>query len=119
MKIHALCEIALSKIQHLFANVHIAKKILKELNNKTVSVVRQWLGLNTHTTRSTLFANRSVGRLGVPKLEWIYTASRINHLLHMLNNDDPTVPTMACNSLLLDLQKRKVPYAKNPQNQVF
>ena len=39
--------------------------------------------------------NKSEGGLGVPNIEWIYTATRISHLLRMLNNDDPTVRTMA------------------------
>ena len=55
--------------------------------------------------------NKSEGGLGVPNIEWIYTATRISHLLRMLNNDDPTVRTMARGSLLLDLSKRKIPLA--------
>lgn len=111
MKLQAVRDIALSKIHHLFANVHIAKKYLTELNNKTVQLVRKWLSLNTHTTRSIIFMNKSEGGLGIPNTEWIYTATRVKHLLHMLNNDDPTVREVARRSLLLDLNKRKVPYA--------
>ena len=54
---------------------------------------------------------KSEGGLGVPNLEWIYTATRISHLLRMLNNDDQTVRAMARGSLLLDLRKRKIPLA--------
>ncbi len=36
MKLAAVPEIALSKVQHLFANVHIPKCTLTEMNNKTV-----------------------------------------------------------------------------------
>ena len=55
--------------------------------------------------------NKSEGVLGVPNVEWIYTATRISHLLRMLNNDDPTVRAVAQGSLLLDLRKRKIPLA--------
>ena len=36
MKLEAIGQIALAKIHHLFSNVHIPKKVLYELNNKTV-----------------------------------------------------------------------------------
>ena len=41
MKFQAVRDIALSEFQHLFANVHIANNTLKELNNKTVQLVRK------------------------------------------------------------------------------
>ena len=90
MKLQAVRDIALSKFQRLFANVHIAKKTLKELNNKTVQLVRKWIHLNATTTRSIIFMKKSEGGLGVPNIEWIYTATRISHLLCMLNNDSPS-----------------------------
>ena len=49
-------------------------------------------------------------------MEWTYTATRLAHLLHMLNNDDVTVREMARASLLLDLRRRKVPLAAADQN---
>ena len=59
-----------------------------------------------------------MGCLGFPNMdvEWIYTATRLSHLLHMLNNDDGTVREMARASLLLDLRRRKVPLAAADQN---
>ena len=66
MKLQAVRDIALSKFQRLFANVHIAKKTLKELNNKTVQLVRKWIHLNATTTRSIIFMKRSEGGLGSP-----------------------------------------------------
>jgi len=50
MKLQAIREIALCKIQHLFANLHIPKCTLNELNNKTAGLVRRWIGLNAHST---------------------------------------------------------------------
>ena len=47
---------------------------------------------------------------------WIYTATRINHLLRMLNNDDAAVREHARASLLLDLTKRKVPRSTTGPN---
>ncbi len=58
LKVQAIRDIACSKIQHLFANVHIPQKVLCELDNKTVNVVRKWLCLNTHSTRCFIFQKR-------------------------------------------------------------
>ncbi|KAI9538430.1 hypothetical protein NQZ68_014174 [Dissostichus eleginoides] len=91
MKFQAVREVALAKIQHLFANVHIPLKALREMTNKTVQLVRKWVGLNTHSTRGIIFLPCGEGGLGVPNVEWTYIATRLAHLLHMLNNDDVTV----------------------------
>ncbi len=47
--------------------------------------------LKSHTTRDIIFQSGRGGGLGVPNIEWIYTASRTGHLLNMLNNDDTSV----------------------------
>ncbi len=44
MKLEAIRQVALSKVQHLFSNVHIQQKVLSEMDNKTVSLVRKWFG---------------------------------------------------------------------------
>ncbi len=76
-----------------------------------VKLVRKWLCLNSHTTRDIIFQSRRDGGLGVPNIEWIYTASRTGHLLNMLNNDDISVRELARESLFLHLQRRKIPAA--------
>ena len=113
MKLEAIGQVAMSKIQHLFANVHIPRKILFELNNRTVQRVRQWFGLNTHTTRDIIFHSQREGGLGVPDIEWTYISTRLSHLLNMLNSDDRTVRELARASLLLDMERRKVPRARD------
>ena len=39
MKLDAIREVALAKVQHLFANVHILQNVLQDMNNKTVQAV--------------------------------------------------------------------------------
>ena len=94
-----------------FSNTHIQQKVLNEMNNKIVSLVRKWFGLNTHSTRDIIFHPQWEGGLGVPNIEWIYTSMRISHLLNMLNSDDKDVRELARSSLFLDLRRRKVPLA--------
>ncbi len=65
LKVQAIRDIAFSKIQHLFANVHITQKVLRETDDKTVNVFRKWLCLNTHSTRCFILQKRQVGGLGV------------------------------------------------------
>ncbi len=108
MKLEAIRQVALSKVQHLFSNVHIQQKVLSEMDNKTVSLVRKWFGLNTYSTRDVIFHPQWEKGLGVPNVIWIYTSMRISHLLNMLNNDDKDVRELARSSLFLDLRRCKV-----------
>ena len=108
-KLEAVRAIALAKVQHLLSNVHVPRKSLRDLTDKTVYFVRQWTGLNTHTTRNIICHNKSEGGLGVPDIEWTYIATRLSHLVNMLNNDDKYVRELARASLFLDLKRRKVP----------
>ena len=78
-------------------------------------MVRQWTGLNTHTTRDIIFQTKQEGGLGVPNFEWTYIATRLGHLLNMLNNNDQHVREQARASLFLDLQRRKVPLASGSE----
>ena len=112
MKLEAIRQVALSRIQHLFSNVHLTCKTLRELNNKVVSLVRKWLGLNTHATRDIIFQPKQEGGLGAPNVEWIYNSTRLSHLTNMLNSDDRTVRELARASLFLDMKRRKVPLAR-------
>ena len=105
----------LSKVQHLFSNIHIPRKVLCAMNDKLVSLVRSWLGLNSHSTRNIIFHPQWEGGLGVPNVEWIYTSMRISHLLRMLNNDDEDVRKLARSSLFLDMRRRKVPVARGAE----
>ena len=91
------------------------QKVLREMNTKTVSVVRRWFGLNSHSTRDIIFHPQWEGGLGVPNVEWIYTSMRISHLLRMLNNDDKDVRELARSSLFLDMRRRKVPVAREAE----
>ena len=88
MKVEAVRQVALSKVQHLFSNVHIQQKVLSEMNDKTVSLVRKWSGLNSHCSHDINFHPQWEAGLGVPNVKWINTSMRISHLLKMLDSDD-------------------------------
>ena len=77
----------------------------------TKSFLKVEYPFNTHFTRAILFQPIREGGLGVPNIEWVYTATRTSHLINMLNNDDSTVREMARESLIQHMQRRKVPPA--------
>ena len=115
MKLEAIRPVALYKVQHFFSNVHLQQNVLSEMNNKTVSLVRKWFALNTHSTRDIIFHPQQEGGLGVPNVSWIYISMRVSHLLCMLNNDDRDVRELARSSLFLHLRRRKVPLARESE----
>ncbi len=117
MNLEAIRQVTLSKVQHLFSNVHIQQQVLSEMDNKTVSLVRKWFGLNTHSTRDVIFHVQWEGGLGVPNVTWIYTSMRISHLLNMLNNDDKDIRELTRSSMFLDLRRRKVPLGRDTEPQ--
>ena len=47
MKLEAVRVVALAKIQHPFANVHIPQNALRDMTNRTVTVqlARRWVGI--------------------------------------------------------------------------
>ena len=51
---------------------------------------------------------KQLGSLGVRKPSIVYRATRINHLVKMLNNVDDNIRCVARNSLELDMKKRGV-----------
>lgn len=58
MKLDAIRQVALSRIQHLFSSVHFICKTQRELKNKVVSAVTKWFGLNTLSTRDIIFQSK-------------------------------------------------------------
>ena len=75
--------IALSKIIHHFANTRLTEQHLNDTS--LVKSLRKILSLNHSATVRTCFQPKSEGGLGVCKPSIIYTATRIAHLVHLLD----------------------------------
>ncbi len=81
LKVQAIRDIAFSKI-HDF-NVHIPQKVLHEMDDKTINVVRKWLCLNTHSTRCFIFQKRQVGGAWSSKLHvGVYSHKTVSPYQH-------------------------------------
>ena len=78
-----------------------------ELNDRIVSMVIRWIGLNSQSTRDVLFHRAREGGLGVPNIEWVYVAARVFNLLRMLNSHDSAVRELA--RAPLHLRRNKAP----------
>ena len=108
IKLEALEVIALSKIIHHFANTQLTEQHLNELDTLLVKSLRKILSLNHSTTVRTCFQPKSKGGLGVRKPSIVYTATRIAHLVHMLDHPKLNIRFVARNSLSIDMKKRGV-----------
>ena len=96
--------------------VPLPQKVLRKMNNRTVQVMTKWLWFNTHATCDVVFLSQREEGLGVLNIELIYTATRLTHLLNMLNSDDVAVKGVARGSLILDLRRRKAPLATDTED---
>ena len=86
LKLEALENVALSKIQHHFANIAFTEEQLQELNKLLASFLRTTFHIHNNTTVRTLLQKKQIGGLGVRKPSTIYRITRVSHLVSMLNN---------------------------------
>ena len=107
LKLEALGSVALSKIQHHFANNASTEDQLQELDN---FLLPSYEARSTYTTTQKLgpFYKKVNRGLGVRKLSTIYRITRISHLVSMLNNYNNNFKFIARYSLELDIKKRGV-----------
>ena len=106
-KIEAINVMCTSKISFYFPNLLFSEKDLMSIENSIVSLVRQWLGLNSSSTRSFFFTPRVQGGLGIINPRVMYYAKHMSFALATLNSDDISVRNTARESLNLHMTKRK------------
>ena len=108
IKLEALKVIALSKIIHHFADTQLTEQHLNELDTLLVKSLRKILSLNHSTTVRTCLKPKSKGGLGVRKPSIVYTATRLVHLIFMLDHLKPNIRFVARNNLSIDMKKQGV-----------
>ena len=87
LKLEALESVALSKVQHHFANTAFTEDQLQELDKLLASFLRNTFHIHNNTTVRTLVQKKQIGGLGVRKPSTIYRITRVSHLVSILNND--------------------------------
>ena len=77
---------------------------------------RKIFRLSNNTTTRTMFVKIQYRGLGIRKPSIIYRATRINHLIKMLNHPNDNFRFIACNSFILDFKKRGTPRSETDEN---
>ena len=113
IKIQALEMIAMLSIYHHFYNTRITELELQGFVAVLVKHLRIIFGLNHSTTVRSCFQSKQNGGLGIRKPSIVYRATRISHLLAMLNHEEENFRFVARNSLQLDMNKRGVSRTAN------
>ena len=113
IKIQALEMIAMSSIYHHFYNTRIMELELQGFDAVLVKYLPIIFGLNHSATVRSCFQSKQNGGLGIRKSSIVYRATRISHLLAMLNHKEENFRFVARNSLQLDMNKRGVSRTTN------
>ena len=116
LKLEALESVALSKIQHHFANTAFTEDQLQDLDKLLTSFLRNAFHIHNNTTVRTLLQKKQIGGLGVRKPSRIYRITRVSHLVNMLNNVNDNFKYIARHSLELDMKKRGVRRSAESRN---
>ena len=106
-KLQLIGTMCISPILFYFNNLIFTENQINALENIIVENVREWVGLNSSSTRSFIFTPRSRGGLGVPNPRILYYAKHIAFYFSMLQCNDPVVKHIANESLKLHCDKRK------------
>ena len=102
-----------SSIYHHFYNTRITELELQGFDAVLVKHLRIIFGLNHSTTVRSCFQSKQNGGLGIRKPSIVYQATRISHLLAMLNHEEENFRFVARNSLQIDMNKRGVSRTTN------
>lgn len=106
-KVEAINMMVMSKLNFYLCNVSIPISTLKTLEDKIVSLIRNWFGLNKSSNRDIMFIPKKYGGLGIRDPTPLYIAKKISFLLSVLNSDDPQTQHCARSSLNMHMLKRK------------
>ena len=109
VKIEALEIIAMSKISHHFFNTYISEEQLTSFDRELSRTLRTIFKICHSVTVRTFFQKKINGGLVIRKPSIVYRASRVSHLILMLNHADQNIRFVARYSFSLDMKKRNIP----------
>ena len=112
-KFELIFTMCISPLMFYFDNLIFSEKQLDELTTIIVNNVRNWLNLNSSSTRSFFFTPKDKGGLGIPHPRILYYARHLSFYLGILNSSDPSIKALALNSFHLHMEKRKTRRAES------
>ena len=108
LKVCALNNMALAKVQHHFYNTRIEENVLESTDTFLTKIVRDLFKLYDSTTRKVIYLPRLKGGIGVKLFSVVYRCSRVAFVVKILNHRVEAFRRIARNSLDLDMKKRGV-----------
>ena len=108
LKVCALNNMALAKVQHHFYNTRIEENVLESTDTFLTKIIRDLFMLYDSTTRTVIYLPRLKGGIGVKLFSMVYRCSKVAFAIKMLNHSVEAFRRIARNSLDLDMKKRGV-----------
>ena len=108
VELEALEIIVLAKIAHHFANTRISEEKILEFDKVLIKCLRRIFGTGDTFTIRARYQPKVKGDFGIRLPSIVYHASRIAHLISMLNHQEENIRFVARNSLELDMHKRNI-----------
>ena len=115
-KIEAINSVYLHKISFYFSTLMFTVKELTEIEDSIVFYLRDWLKINSSSTRSYFFCPKSQGGIGMINPHIMFNGKHIAFKLGTLNSDDAHVKATARDSLHLHMSRRKVDKSDSEEN---
>ena len=115
-KLEAINSVYLHKISFYFSSLMFTVKELTEIEDTIVFYLRDWLKINSSSTRSYFFSPKSQGGIGMINPKILFNGKHIGFKLGVLNSDDAHVKATARDSLLLHMSRRKVRRSDDEEN---
>ena len=106
LKVCALNNMALAKVQHHFNNTRIEENVLESTDTFLTKTVREMFMLYNSTTRDAIYLPRLNGGLGVKLFSAVYRCCKVAFIIKMLNHSVEAFKRIARSSLELDMKKR-------------
>ena len=115
-KLEAVNTVFLTKVSFYFSSLMFTVKELNELEDLIIFHARNWLKMNTSSTRSYFFTPKSEGGIGMINPLVMFNGKYMGFKLGTLNSDDPFVRATARESLDLHMTRRKVRMSEDPES---
>ena len=106
----------MAKIANQFANTRISEEKSLEFDKVLIKCLRRIFEIGDTITIGACYQPKVKGGFGVRLPSIVYRASRIAHLISMLNHEEGNIRFVAKNCLELEIHKRNVSRVHHGQN---
>ena len=108
VKLEAVEIITLAKIANHFANNRTSEEKILEFDKILIKCLQRIFGIGGTITIRACYQPKVKGGFAVRLPSIVYRASRIAHLISMLNHEEESIRFVTRNSLELDIHERSI-----------